>query len=238
MFSTDNQPLNQKKKDFRNKVGEFLPVYEHLRELFKKNKWSMSSIQRLMLRFVEGFQYDELHINDISHDDIDNRVLWLREHVHDRQSKEFFFNQYGENLGQYKFKQLQEKQAYTNSKEYKGMTDEEFQEYNKSRAITLDNLVKKHGPDKGREIWDEYVERQKYTKSKQRYIDEGRLDEYFAINKKKALTLENFIRKYGDELGHMKFNKTKNTSKFHSKIASELFAEIEKQLTEKVLNTI
>ena len=233
MFSSNNQPLNKQKKDFRNKVGEFLPVYEHLRELFKKNKWSLSSIQRVMIRFVEGFQYDGLHIDGVSLNDIDNRVLWLREHVHDRQSKVYFVIQYGESLGLEKFEELQKKQAYTNSKEHKGMTDEEFKEYNKSRSCTLENFIKRHGETEGRKLWDQYVERQSYTKSKQRYIDENRLDEYFAINKKKALTLENFIRKYGDELGHRKFNETKNSSKFHSKIASELFAEIEKRLSEE-----
>ena len=51
-------------------------------------------------------------------------------------------------------------QAEKNTKSYKmkhkGMTSEEIDEYNKSRAVTKENLIKKHGEDEGLKIWKRY----------------------------------------------------------------------------------
>lgn len=56
---------------------------------------------------------------------------------------------YGEELGRKKWKEYCDKQAYTNSQEYKKMSDLEFKKYNKSRAITKENMIKKYGAEKG-----------------------------------------------------------------------------------------
>lgn len=92
---------------------------------------------------------------------------------------------YGD-VGVDKFDHYREKQADSNSFEYKaekyGMTREEFDEYNASRATTRDNLIARHGEEKGTQMWESYVERQRYTTS-----------------------LDYFIAQYGEEDGTEKY---------------------------------
>lgn len=183
----------------------------------------------LTRRFIAGFKYDDISQENIDYNDIKRRIYQCRENPYVNQSKWYFFNQYGENLGLIKFRELQERQAYTNSKEYKGMTDEEFDEYNKSRAVTPENLIKKHGEEEGLKIWNEYRRQQSYTKSMQRYIDENRLEDYYEINKKKAISLDNCIERYGETEGTKKYIEycRNNHHVFSSKIASSLFEELD-----------
>ena len=77
---------------------------------------------------------------------------------------------YGEEYGNAKWKRYCERQAYTNSQEYHGMTDEEFKAYNKSRACTKENFIKRHGENEGIKRWDAYVARQVETKSKPYWV--------------------------------------------------------------------
>ena len=77
---------------------------------------------------------------------------------------------YGEEYGNAKWKRYCERQAYTNSKEYHGMTDEEFKAYNKSRACTKENFIKRHGEQEGLKRWKRYCERQSETKSKPYWV--------------------------------------------------------------------
>lgn len=132
------------------------------------------------------------------------------------------------------------KQSKTNTYEYKkekyGWTKEQFAEFNKSRAVTKDNLIKRHGSDKGLEIWSNYKEKQKYTNSLEYYYEKyGKDNGYYKwieYNKSKALTLENFIKKYGNEIGKEKFIEywDKKHNNFFSNISQELFWCIYKDL--------
>ena len=83
---------------------------------------------------------------------------------------------YGEDDGNKRWNDYRRKQAYSNTFECKSkkftMTKADFDEYNKSRAVTLTNLVKRHGIVRGNEIYGEYVERQRYTTSLEYFIDE------------------------------------------------------------------
>jgi hypothetical protein len=87
---------------------------------------------------------------------------------------------YGEKHGQERWRIYCEKQAYSNTFEFKsqkhGWTRGQFDEYNKQRSVTLDNLIKKHGIEKGQKIWDEYVNRQRYTTSKEYFLEEYGLE--------------------------------------------------------------
>ena len=59
-------------------------------------------------------------------------------------------------------------------------------------------------------------------------------DKAIQINKSKALTLDNFIRKYGEELGNKKYIEfTKRHINFYSNISQKLFNELDKYLSEK-----
>ena len=101
---------------------------------------------------------------------------------------------YGDEEGQRKWKEYRSKQAYTNSFEYKreklGWTEDQFKNYNKSRAITLPNMIKKYGEEKGIELWQNYCERQSYTKTLDYLIEKYGKDEgsrkYLEINRKKS----------------------------------------------------
>jgi len=94
-------------------------------------------------------------------------------------TKQTMIQKYGQELGTQKWEHYRSKQAETNSFEYKnkkyGWSKEQFDDYNKSRSVTLENCVKRHGVQ-GVEIWNSYIERQRYTN-----------------------TLEYFIEKYGSE---------------------------------------
>lgn len=102
-------------------------------------------------------------------------------------TKENFIKSYGEEEGTRRWNQYCQKQAETNTLEYKkekyGWTEEQFKEFNKSRAVTLENLITRYGESLGKQKWHEYCAKQKYTCS-----------------------LEYFIKKYGQEKGTEKYN--------------------------------
>lgn len=111
-------------------------------------------------------------------------------------TKEKMIKKYGITEGTERWNSYCKKQADSNKFEYKhekhGMTYEEYDEYNKSRAVTLDNMIKRYGVQDGLFHWNQYVERQRYT-----------------------CTLEYFIEKYGDTIGIEKYNdfvEKRNTS--------------------------
>ena len=111
-------------------------------------------------------------------------------------TKEKMIKKYGIIEGTERWNSYCKKQADSNKFEYKhekhGMTYEEYDEYNKSRAVTLDNMIKRYGVQDGLFHWNQYVERQRYT-----------------------CTLEYFIEKYGDTIGTEKYNdfvEKRNTS--------------------------
>ena len=130
---------------------------------------------------------------------------------------------YGEELGKIKWNDYVEKQAYSNSYEYKnkkhGWSIEQYNKYNKSRSVTLDNMIERHGKELGETKWNNYVKRQAYTNTKDHLKEK-----YYEVNSKKRLTLTNFIRKYGDITGPEKYKKYIEThSSGYSKISQELF---------------
>ena len=94
---------------------------------------------------------------------------------------------YGISEGIQRWNSYCKKQADSNKFEYKhekhGMTLEEYNEYNKSRAVTLDNMIKRYGVNEGLIHWNQYVERERYT-----------------------CTLPYYIEKYGEEIGKEKYD--------------------------------
>lgn len=104
-----------------------------------------------------------------------------------KRTEENYIKQFGEEEGLRRWNEYRQKQSVTNTYEYKkekyGWTKKQFNEYNKSRAVTLENLVKRYGEQEGKEKWDAYVNRQRYTTS-----------------------IEYFIEKYGKTEGTLKWN--------------------------------
>lgn len=81
----------------------------------------------------------------------------------------------GEEAGKKKYDNYCAKQAETNTFEYKakkyGMSKDEFAAYNASRAVTIKNLIARHGEDEGMTIWENYRERQRYTMKIEYFIE-------------------------------------------------------------------
>lgn len=124
-------------------------------------------------------------------------------------TKEHMIAKYGEDVGSKKWDNYVKKQSITNTFEYKkdkyGWTREEFDEYNKSRAVTLDNLISRYGEKKGTELWEDYKHKQHVTKSWDYMVKKYGEDEARKINSSKAITIDNMIRLYGEEEGIKKY---------------------------------
>jgi len=142
---------------------------------------------------------------------------------------------HGVETGTRMFEEYKEKQAYTNTLKYKqekyGMTEEEFKDYNNSRAVTLKNQTKKYGVKEGTERFEKYKNKQKETGCSLNYFqdkygqDDGKTF-YGELNNRKANTLNNFILRHGNELGIEKFEKYIQTEKgFYSKESIRFFEE-------------
>lgn len=155
---------------------------------------------------------------------------------------------YGPTVGAEKWETYRTTQAITNTFEYKnkkyGMTEQEFKEFNKSRATTLENMILRHGEELGRDKWEKYCNNQAYAGTSLEYfvdkfgIEDGTI-KYKTINKSKGLTSENFIKKYGEQLGLEKYEAYVNNSSltYYSKISQELFKSLEILLNKNKINT-
>ena len=176
---------------------------------------------------------------------IDESALASKEY-RARQAKTLqnYINNHGVEIGTQKFDSYRNKQAISNSYEYKqkkhGWTEEEFDKFNKSRAITLENQIKKYGVEIGTQKFNEYCIKQQYAGCKLEYFIEkyGLIDgteKYHFINFQKSNTLEAYMSKYRDpEIAIKKHNQyLKNRTKPHSAPATELFDILFNQLSDK-----
>lgn len=119
--------------------------------------------------------------------DIDHQTAldWMRDKY--AITEENLIKKWGYDVGKNKWLEYRNKQSIKNSFEYKrdkyGWTKKQFDDYNKSRSVTVENLINRHGEKIGLEIWEKYCDRQKYTTS-----------------------LNYFIEKYGKIEGEAKYN--------------------------------
>ena len=118
-----------------------------------------------------------------------------------------FIIKYGEIDGERKFNEYREKQRIKNTFEFKqkkyDWTREQFDEFNKSRATTKENLIRRHGQIKGLEKWEKYIDRQRYTNTLDYFIErendiEKGLDVFFSYNRKKGkcVNIDHIMSKY------------------------------------------
>jgi len=143
---------------------------------------------------------------------------------------------YGEEDGTRRWNEYCNKQAKVNTFEHKkekyGWTIQQFNEYNQSRAVTKDNLVNRHGPDKGNIIWNKYVERQRIAGVKlsyfiDKYGHEIGTIKYKELNKQKGATRDNFIRKYGEIEGERRYiQHASNLLNAFSRVSQHIFDTI------------
>ena len=131
-------------------------------------------------------------------------------------TEDVMIRKWGEEEGKKRWKSYCDKQAETNSFEYKqekyGWSKEQFEEFNKSRAVTLELCIERHGEELGRKMWDEYCERQRYTTS-----------------------LEYMIEEYGEEEGTKKY---KDFSLARANSGAAGYSEISQELFFNIINKI
>jgi hypothetical protein len=156
---------------------------------------------------------------------------------------ENMIKKYGEIDGKLRFDDYRNKQAFSNSYEYKskkyGWSKQKFENFNKSRAITLENMIKKYGEIDGKLRFDDYRKRQSYTNTLEYFVEKYGYNkgkqEYDRICSEKSITLDNMIRIYGPEIGPTKYEAfitSTSQIKGYSKISQELFWEIENKITD------
>lgn len=121
-------------------------------------------------------------------------------------TKEKTIARYGKEKGEMKWEEYVDFQKTKNTFEYKkekyGWSRNDFDLFNKTRAVTIENLITKHGEDKGKEIWDKYIQRQSYTNSldyyKEKYGENG-VVEWLLYNqhKKKSHSVKYVMMQHG-----------------------------------------
>jgi hypothetical protein len=162
---------------------------------------------------------------------------------------ENMIKKYGLEKGTEKWEQYKQRQAYSNSFEYKqkryGWTLEQYEAYNQTRASTKENFIKRHGKEEGTRLWNEYRKKQSYAGVTEEYFVEkyGEAEgvkKFKEVCSQKSNTLDSFIKKYGEIIGTEKWNRLSEkraTYKIQSNLANELFEELLKRLpTERHIN--
>lgn len=162
----------------------------------------------------------------------------------DTASRESFIRRYGETEGNRIYEEYVKFHSDKNKFEYKhahlGWTKEQFDEFNKNRAVTLELCVEKHGQELGKKIFAEYCRKQEYAGCAleyfmEKYGEEKGIEVYSEVNRQKAISKKNMIAKYGEEEGTARYNHWKelmkeNINNIHclpwSKVSQKLFDEI------------
>ena len=168
----------------------------------------------------------------------------------DTASKESFIRRYGEAEGNKRYEEYIKFHSDKNKFEYKhehlGWSKEQFDEFNRNRAVTLELCIKKHGQDLGKKIFEEYCGKQAYAGCKLEYFVEKYGEEkgnaiYQEVNKKKSLNRETFVRKYGEVEGEHIWKaywlKRSHTSPV-SVVSQKLFDEILSQIPSNQYNKV
>jgi len=164
--------------------------------------------------------------------------VYLRTREKYAMTQKHMIEKYGEEKGNKIWDEYCKKQSKTNTFEYKkekyGWTEKQFKEYNKSRAVTLKNLINRHGEEEGRKMWNKYCERQSETKSWEYMVKTYGEEKANSINKAKSQTIEAYIKRYGEEVGmNMYMEKINKAPQYYSEISQIFFNELDKYLSPK-----
>ena len=192
---------------------KLLPTIVDIKRAARKSKWYKSILEGkkpIPLTNIASSDYFKL-LFDITDEEIQAEKVKLA-----TASLEKFIRKYGPEEGKKKYDTYCARQAYTCSKDYmkktRGWTDEQWNEFNASRASTEENFIKRYGEDDGKKKWQEYC-----------------AYEAFAGN-----TLTYFVETYGKELGVKKYTEVCEKKMFllktYSNISQTLFQTIDKKL--------
>jgi hypothetical protein len=160
-----------------------------------------------------------------------------------RWTKEVAIKRYGPAEGIKKWEKYCKAQSESNTFKYKnkkyGMTLEEFNEYNKNRASTLKNFIKRYGDVEGNKKWKEYCLKQAYLGCSIEYFQEkygitNGKKIYKNICRKKANTLESYFNRYGVTEGTKRYKSHFiDKKRFFSAISQLFFNDILKHSRHK-----
>jgi len=110
-----------------------------------------------------------------------------------KRTKETYAARYGENLGNIKWQEYVEKQKTKNLFETKkskyGWSKEDFVNFNKSRAMTLELCVLRHGSEHGEKLWADYCNKQRFTNTLEYFSQKhgaSGYDMWYEYNRKKG----------------------------------------------------
>lgn len=152
---------------------------------------------------------------------------------------QYWTRKHGEREGKKRYEEYKKFLAEKNTFEYKkktlGWDKKMFDEFNKKRAVTLENMISKYGKVEGSKRYQDYVETQRHAGiSKEYFIEKlGRIEgekTYKEICNKKAHTLQNYIKRYGNKKEAIEklkqFFAKIESNKFSSEFEREFVAEI------------
>lgn len=94
-----------------------------------------------------------------------------------KRTKETYIARHGELNGNIKWNAYVEKQRSKNLFETKqlryGWSREQFDEFNKSRSVTLALCIKRHGIEEGTKKWEHYLDRQRITNTLEYFLEKN-----------------------------------------------------------------
>ena len=163
---------------------------------------------------------------------------------------ENMIKKYGETEGNNRWNQYKEKQAHSNSFEYKqqkyGWTKEQYDAYNNKRASTKDNFIKRHGENEGTARWEKYRKTQSYAGVAEEYFIEkyGAVEgplKFKEVCALKVNTLDTFIQRHGEIIGKEKWERLSDQRSQYirqSNLANELFNMILNKLPEEIHSNV
>ena len=245
-------PLN-KRTYYRCLFGETDYIYNKIqeiitpdfREFLKTINFTLSRCHDILESFIIVGIEDK--------NDIKSRLLHLSKLPKNGVTKEKMLLRYGDIVGEYKWKSYCDKQKkcgcsldYFIEKYGEIEGEKKYIEVSKSKAITLEKSILRHGESEGTRIFNDYCRKQAYSGNKLNYFIEkyGEIEgekEYNRVCEQKKLNKQTFIRKYGEVEGNVRFEQWKvkinNRPKItYSKNSQILFWKIFDQLIPEIRN--
>lgn len=162
-----------------------------------------------------GGYWGDLMFTTLSKDELNSLC-----HRFDTASKSSFIRRYGEEEGMRRYEEYVKFHSDKNKFEYKhehlGWTKEQFDEFNRSRAVTLELCIKKHGPELGKKIFDEYCNKQAYAGCK----------------------LEYFVEKYGEDEGTRIYDELCRKKGIHDNVVKTGWSHVSQRLFDEIITKI
>lgn len=190
-------------------------------------------------RFINGTEYKKVYPNaKVVDDDLAERTSITEKNL---------INKYGPEEGKKRWISYCDKQRKSNGLEYKqkkhGWSEVQFDEFNKSRAITLEKCIERHGEEEGRIKWDIYRDAQRYTNTLEYYIekygDKGKEEwQKYNSEKGKSSTIEWIMEKHCvDELGAEEILSKRTPTRYTSNLELDFIDQLELDLGYKIKYT-